>query len=140
MLRFKNSKTMGYVEVTRYATGHRNQHRIEVSGSKGAIIFDMENMNELQFYAASDSGELQGFRRIQVGESEHPYMANWWPAGHLIGYGETFVNQAYDLIKAIKEGKMVKPDFRDGLICQQILHAADHSARTGQWQSVQQDG
>ena len=136
LAKFKDKNTMGYFEMTRYGTGHRNQNRIEINGSKGAIIFDMEKMNELEFYSTSDAGHIQGYRRIQVGEGSHPYMANWWPAGHIIGYGDTFVNQAYDLITAIRDGKMVKPDFRDGLICQQILEAADKSARTGQWEKV----
>jgi len=35
------------------------------------------------------------------------------------------VNQLYDLITAIKEGKKVHLDFKDGLICQKILEAAD---------------
>jgi len=63
-------------------------------------------------------------------------MANWFPAGHLIGYGDTFVNQAYDLITAIKESKKITPDFNDGLICQQILEAADKSVRTKKWEKV----
>ena len=136
LVRFKDKKTMGYVEATRYSTGHRNQNRIEINGSKGAIIFDMEKMNELQFYSVADDELTPGFRRVQVGEGEHPYMANWWPAGHIIGYGDTFVNQTYDMITAIKNKAKVSPDFRDGLICQQVLDAADRSAKSGQWLKV----
>lgn len=136
MVRFADKKTLGYIEVTRYGNGHRNQNRIEINGSKGTLIFDMEKMNELEFYRGSDPSHIQGFRRIQVGEGDHPYMANWWPAGHIIGYGETFVNQAFDLITAIRDGKMVHPDFHDGLVCQMILDAADKSARTRQWEKV----
>lgn len=133
---FKGRKTIGYLEMTRYGTGHRNQNRIEINGSKGAIIFDMEKMNELEFYRVNDPSHIQGYRRIQVGEGDHPYMANWFPAGHIIGYGDTFVNQAYDLITAIKEGKKVNPDFKDGLICQQVLDAADKSVKTRKWEKV----
>lgn len=133
---FKNMETMGYLEMTRYGTGHRNQNRIEINGSKGAIIFDMEKMNELEFYRVDDPSHIQGYRRIQVGEGVHPYMANWFPAGHIIGYGDTFVNQAYDLITAIKEGKKITPDFNDGLICQQVLEAADKSSKSKKWEIV----
>ena len=136
LARFQKLKTMGYFEVTRYGNGHRNQNRIEINGSKGSVIFDMERMNELEVYLGSDPANLQGFRRVQVGEGVHPYMANWFPAGHIIGYGDTFVNQAFDLITAIKEGKSVSPDFLDGLKCQQVLEAADRSARTKRWETV----
>lgn len=137
LLRFAGRKTLGYIEVTRYGTGHRNQNRIEINGSKGSLIFDMEKMNELEYYRGDDPGHLQGFRRIQVGEGTHPYMANWWPAGHIIGYGDTFVNQAFDLITAIRDGVKIAPDFHDGLVCQRILEAADRSARTRQWEKVE---
>ena len=133
---FKNMETIGYLEMTRYGTGHRNQNRIEINGSKGAIIFDMEKMNELEFYRVDDPSHIQGYRRIQVGEGVHPYMANWFPAGHIIGYGDTFVNQAYDLITAIKEGNKITPDFNDGLICQQVLEAADKSSKSKKWEIV----
>lgn len=137
MARFRDKKTMGYFEMTRYGSGHRNQNRIEINGSKGSIIFNMERMYELEYYNNADDPHVQGFRRIQVGEASHPYMENWWPAGHTIGYGETFVNQAYDLIMAIKEGKKACPDFRDGLACQLVLDAAERSASTRCWEKIE---
>jgi predicted dehydrogenase len=96
----------------------------------------MERMNDLEFYRGSDPAEMQGFRRIQVGEGTHPYMANWWPAGHIIGYGDTFVNQAHDLLCAIRDGLPASPDFHDGLACQEILEAAQVSASSGRWERV----
>jgi predicted dehydrogenase len=137
---FRDSSAMGYFEMTRYGTGHRNQNRIEINGSKGSLIFDMESMNELEVYQGSDKGHLQGFRRVLVGEGSHPYMEAWWPAGHIIGYGDTFVNQAYDLVCAIRDGTKASPDFEDGVRCQEVLDAADRSARTGQWEPVPEDG
>jgi len=136
LMQFKDRPTMGYLEVTRFGAGHRNQNRIEINGSRGSLIFDMEKMNELELYDCSGPAHTQGFRRIQVGEGDHPYVKNWWPAGHIIGYGDTFVNQAYDLVMAIKQGGKASPDFRDGLVCQQVLDAADRSASTRQWEKA----
>ena len=138
LAKFKNKKTLAYFEATRYGTGHRNQNRIEVNGSKGAIIFDMEKMNELQFYSEEDPKALQGFRRIIIGESSHPYMTNWWPAGHIIGYGDTFVNQFYDFIMAIKNGEKVKPDFEDGFINMKVLYAVYKSVKEKRWVKVEE--
>lgn len=134
---FTNRNCMGYFEMTRNGTGHKNENRIEVTGTKGAIIFNMERMCELQFYSVEDEKRgCEGFRTINIGTPKHPYMKNWWPAGHIIGYGDTFVNQAYDLVMAIKNGTFVKPDFEDGLNCQRILEAADLSAQTHSWRKV----
>ena len=138
MVTFKENKDiMGYIESTRNGTGHRNQNIVEISGSKGGIVFNWEDMNNLNYYNQDDPPHLRGFRRIQVGEGVHPYMANWWPAGHIIGYGETFVNEYYDYFTAIKEGKKVTPNFRDGLMCQKVLDAAEQSAHELKWKKVE---
>jgi len=134
---FKGQDIMAYFECTRNGTGHKNQNRIEVAGSKGAIIWDEEKLNELEYYNDSDPAHLKGFRRVQVGEGVHPYMSNWWPVGHIIGYGDTFVNEFYDFFMAIKEGKQVTPNFRDGLMCQKVLDAAEQSAMERKWKKVE---
>lgn len=139
LVQFKESKTVGYIEVTRYGNGHRNQNRIEINGSKASMIFDMEKMNELQLYQSDDTEGLQGFKRVQIGEDAHPYMSNWWPAGHIIGFGDTFVNQACDFFTAIKENKKVNPDFTDGYNVQVFLDAAQRSAETGAWVNIEEE-
>lgn len=137
MFTFRDMKTMGYYEVTRNGTGHKNQNRIEISGTKGAVIFDMERMCELEYYSVDDEKDgTEGFRTIHMGNVHHPYMANWWPAGHNIGYGDTFVNQTYDFITAIKNGTFVHPDFEDGLKCQMTLEAAQRSSFSRRWEKV----
>ena len=138
LIRFAKGAAVGTLEVTRYGTGHRCQNRIEVNGSRGSVIFDMERMNELEFYSTSDPAHQQGFRRVQVSEACHPYMANWWPPGHIIGFGDTFVNQAYDFITAIAEDRDASPDFLDGLRAQEVLEAAQRSAETKRWVNVKE--
>ncbi|MFY9130462.1 MAG: Gfo/Idh/MocA family oxidoreductase [Saccharofermentanales bacterium] len=134
---FQGKDIMAYFESTRNGTGHRNQNLIEVSGSKGAVIWEEEKLNELEYYNVEDPAHLQGFRRIVIGEPSHPYMSNWWPVGHIIGYGDTFVNEYVDYLTAIKENKQVTPNFEDGLRCQRVLDAAEQSAHIRQWVKVQ---
>jgi len=126
LARFK-SGALGLLQTTRLGTGHRNENRIEVNGSKGSFIFNMEKMNELEFFSVEDQRNIQGFRRIQVTDSCHPYTKNWWPVGHLIGFGDTFVNEIYDFLLAIAEDRPAEPSFLDGLKVQAILEAIDQS-------------
>jgi predicted dehydrogenase len=135
LARFANG-AMGLFEVTRYGTGQRNQNRIEVYGSEGSLQFDMQRMNELQFYSRADAAGRQGFRTIQVGEAVHPYTANWWPAGHIIGFGDTFVHEVLDMLNAIADGVPASPSFADGVACQQILAAVDLSIAERRWVKV----
>jgi predicted dehydrogenase len=119
---------IGAFEATRYATGRKNALRIELSGSRGAIAFDLEAMNELQFYDATAPAGEQGFTRIIVTEPEHPYMANWWPTGHAIGYEHAFSHQIKDFVDAVTGGADPEPSFADGLHVQRVLDAVERSA------------
>ncbi|MFF2050045.1 Gfo/Idh/MocA family protein [Leifsonia sp. NPDC058194] len=122
---------IGAFEATRYATGRKNALRIELSGSRGAIAFDLEAMNELQFYDATAPAGEQGFTRILVTEPEHPYMANWWPTGHAIGYEHAFSHEVVDFVTAIATGTDPEPSFADGLHIQRVLDAVERSAADG---------
>ena len=132
------SGAVGTFEATRFATGHKNYNCFEINGEQGSLIFNFERMNELQYFDRCDPGhDLQGFRTIQTTESTHPYLASWWPPGHIIGYEHTFVHTVYNLITAIAADQLPSPSFQDGVRCQAVLEAAANSVRTGSWEKVQ---
>lgn len=115
-------------EATRFATGRKNALSIEVSGDKGALRFDLEDLNTLGFYDRTAPDELQGFTRILVTEAAHPYVESWWPAGHMLGYEHGFSHQVVDLVTAIAEGADPHPSFADGLSVQRVLDAVERSS------------
>lgn len=127
---------LGVFEATRMATGRRNANRIEINGSRGAISFDFEHMNDLEFYDAADPAGEQGFRRIQVTEPEHPYAAAWWPAGHGLGYEHGFTHQIVDVVRAITERGPVSPSFAEAAQVQRVLAAVEASAAHGSVMTV----
>jgi predicted dehydrogenase len=128
---------LGSFEATRFATGRKNAFRLEFSGSEGAIAFDLERMNELEFYDGTDPAGLRGFRRILVTEPEHPYMSAWWPTGHGIGYEHPFSHQVRDLVCDIAAGIQPRPSFDDGLQVQRVLEAVESSSAAGSaWAAV----
>lgn len=122
------SGAIASVEASRVATGRKNSLQIEIYGDKGALRFDLENLNELQFLDATAPAREQGFRRIVVTEPEHPYMDAWWPQGHIIGWEHTFTHQIRDFLLAIAGGTQPSPSFEDGLEVQRILAAVEESA------------
>jgi predicted dehydrogenase len=122
---------LGSFEATRYATGRKNAFRLEFSGSEGAIAFDLERLNELEFYDGTDAAGEQGFRRILVTEPEHPYAAAWWPTGHGLGYEHPFSHQVRDFVVDIAEGTQPRPSFAEGLQVQRVLAAVEASADNG---------
>ncbi len=54
--------------ATRIRTGRKNALRIEVSGSRGAIAFDLEDLNALQVYDRTAPADRQGFTKVLVTE------------------------------------------------------------------------
>jgi len=128
--RFKGGAVASF-EASRLATGVKNSNRIEIHGEKGAIRFNFERMNELEYFDASVEPRLQGWQTIQTMHEEHPYAADWWPDGHWLGYEHTFVNQAADILRAISRRKVVVPlpDFADAYQTARVMEAVILSAR-----------
>jgi predicted dehydrogenase len=127
---FENG-ALGSFEATRFAPGRKNYNYFEIYGEKGSLIFDLERMNELKFFSAEDPESAQGFRTILATEAAHKYIANWWPAGHIIGYEHEFVHAAADFLAAVERGEEIRPNFEDGVKEMQVLDAGLESARTG---------
>ncbi|MGO2520509.1 MAG: Gfo/Idh/MocA family protein [Microbacterium sp.] len=126
-----SSGALASFEATRFRTGRKNALRIEVSGSLGAIAFDLERLNELEYYDATQDGLEQGFRRILVTEHDHPYLNVWWPTGHGLGYEHGFSHQVHDFVGAISVGVQPRPSFADGLHVQRVLDAVERSSDAG---------
>jgi predicted dehydrogenase len=125
---------IGTIEGTRFATGRKNYNRFEINGSKGSVAFNLERMNELELYI--EEGPDSGFRTILATDSHHPYVAGWWPPGHILGYEHTFTHTVLDLLKAIDEGKNPSPDFEDGVRNQRVMEAIETSATSRKWEEV----
>lgn len=135
LARFSNGAVATF-EAARQATGNQNRNTFEINGTKGALKFDFERMNELQYYDATQPRAVQGWTTIMCTHGGaypqgHPYVANWWPDAHIIGYEHGFVNQAYDILRVLagQEPTVPIPDFEDAFQTQRVLEAALISAQ-----------
>ncbi|MDO8108234.1 Gfo/Idh/MocA family oxidoreductase [Isoptericola sp. b441] len=128
---------IGTFEATRFAWGRKNAIRLEVNGTDGSLAFDFEDLNVLHLFDATEPAREAGYRRIVVTEPEHPYVAAWWPAGHMLGYEHAFTHQAVDLVHALAVGAQPAPSFDDGLAVQRVLDAVERSAADeSRWTTV----
>ena len=133
LVRYDNG-AVGYLEGTRFATGRKNYNRFEINGAKGSIVWDLEQLNDLQLYV--EEGPNSGFRTISVTDAKHPYVGAWWPSGHIIGYEHSFTHTVYDFLRAIGEQKLPSPSFEDGYKNQRVLDAIERSALEGKWMKI----
>ncbi|MCW5945532.1 MAG: Gfo/Idh/MocA family oxidoreductase [Fimbriimonadales bacterium] len=133
------SGAIGTFEATRFAVGRKNHNRFEINGSGGSIVFNLERMNELEFYNANDSAEHRGFQLIQTTDSVHPFASAYWPVGHIIGYEHTFINLVADGFSRMSRGENPTPSFEDGVRNQAILDAVERSSGSRRWEKVSID-
>jgi len=138
--RFANG-ALGTFEATRFGAGHKNYNWFEIGGDKGSVRFNLERMNELEFYSVED-GENAGFITISATDPSHPFMGTeagprYWPPGHIIGYEHTFINTVADLLDAIaRRKKSVWPDFEDAVKTQAVLDAVERASASNKWEKV----
>jgi predicted dehydrogenase len=134
---FENG-AIGTVEATRLALGRRNALQWEINGSKGSLAFDMERLNELQVFRA-DGDRARGFKTVLVSEGDHPFWEHWWPPGHIIGWGETFVHELHHVLKAIADDGDIAPygaTFEDGYRAAEVCDAIVRSGESGSRQQL----
>ncbi len=120
------------LECSRVAAGHKAQQRIEVEGERGALWWDMEDLNHLWLHRVAD-GANAGFRKILVTEPEHPFLSNWWPTGHGLGWEHSLVHQWIGLGRALADGERPAPpqaSFEDGRRADVVVHALAEAAAT----------
>ena len=129
---------LGAFLCSRFATGRKNYLRIEIFGSEGSLAFNLERLNELEYFSRSGEDTEQGFRNILVTENKHPYINAWWPPGHIIGWEHTFIHEVADLLAAVSTGQQVHPDFYDGYRCQLVLDGVSRSVDTARWITIRE--
>src|SRR4029077_8360460 len=130
---FENG-SVGTVEATRLALRRRNAFQWEINGSKASLAFDMERLNELQVFRA-DGDRARGFKTVLVSEADHPFWQHWWPPGHIIGWGDTFVHEVHHMLEAIATDGDVAPygaTFEDGYRASEVGDAVVRAAHRGQ--------
>jgi predicted dehydrogenase len=133
--RFTNG-SLGSFEASRFGVGRRNGLGFEIYGSKGSLAFDLEDMNRLHFFDATEPAERQAAKSVLVTGPEHPYASNFWKPGHLIGYEHTFIATLGDFLSALANQEPFHPTFDDGLKAQKMMAAVETSAASGRWTQV----
>jgi predicted dehydrogenase len=134
LLRFGRG-AIGVLETARVCPRRPCDFTVEVNGDRGTLRFDYARLNELWYGDGAEPPELYGVRRIRAEHPAHPQTEGWWPLGQGIGYGETFVNQAADLLAQWPDGAWT-PDLTVGLEVQAVCETIERAAAERRWVEV----
>ncbi len=139
MARFANG-AMGMFESTRVGTGRKVWLTFEIQGSKGALFFTVERMNELELYRHTDPAIERGYKTVLT-NPEQPWYGSFHPlAGIELGYNDQKVIEARALIEAVDAGKPAEPDFRFGYKVLQVVDAVIKSVDERRWVGTDEVG
>ncbi|MDR1536213.1 MAG: Gfo/Idh/MocA family oxidoreductase [Planctomycetota bacterium] len=137
---------LGSIRAAAVAAGRKNRLSWEISGSRGTLFFDLEEINYLKvFLRDTPVKEVSGFTRVNVTQLDrnHPFMDIWWPRGHGIGWEHAHINEAAHLLARIAEDGPVGPEaatFEDGYQALRVVEAVRRSEETGMRQRVEDIG
>ena len=123
---------VGSFEASRFATGHKNDHSIEIHGSAGSLKFSLERLNELEVL----TGDSRGYETVLVTDETDPYIDHWWPPGHTIGWEHSFVHENYEFLSAVADGSEFSPSFAEALDVQTILDGIERADDRGEWVEI----
>jgi predicted dehydrogenase len=129
------SGARGTFEASRSMVGPESQMAFEVYGTKGALGWNLERLNELQLYLVEDEAHT-GYRTIFGGE-RFPYHGHFVPgSANGIGFEDLVVIEDYEFCRSVVEGREHTPGFADALRWVKVQAAMLKSAQTGGWEPV----
>jgi predicted dehydrogenase len=134
-LRFASGAS-GSIEANWIATGRKMQHDFEIYGSRGALVFTGERLNEMHFYSADDPAGRRGFRRIEAAPDHPPYGNFCVAPGHQIGFNDLKTIEIARFVTAIADRSEEPFGFSAGLRIQTLIETIRTSAETDAWCSV----
>jgi predicted dehydrogenase len=125
----------GSFEASRSIVGPESQMAFEVYGTKGALGWNLEQLNELQLYLVEDEPH-SGYRTVLGGE-RFPYHGNFVPgSANGIGFEDLVVIEDYEFCRSVATGREHRPGFADAVQWVSVQAALLRSAQTGRWEEV----
>lgn len=123
-------------EVCRVAKGHDCELALEVNGTKGALKWNYERMNELELRLPAGEHHREGFTLLRAGP-EHPQFVDFYPGrGNCMGYEDLKLIEAYQFASSIAEGRQRTPSFTAALAVAEVQAAMARSWESGRWEDV----
>jgi len=125
----------GTFEASRSIVGPESQMAFEVYGTKGALGWNLEKLNELQLYLVED--ELHTGYRTVFGGDRFPYHGHFVPgSANGIGFEDLVVIEDYEFCRAVADGREYRPGFEAALEWVSVQAALLKSVASGGWEDV----
>ena len=129
------SGARGTFEASRAIVGQESQMAFDVYGTRGALGWNLEKLNELQLYRLTDDPG-SGYTTVFGGE-RFPYHGHFVPgSANGIGFEDLVVIEDYEFMRSVAEERPHTPGFDDALAWVSVQAALLKSAESGRWEDV----
>ena len=134
---YKNG-AVGQLSCSRVATGRKNYLGVEIQGTLGTAVFNLERLNEVNVYFHNDESIDRGFRNVLLGP-DHGDFGMFQPASGIeLSYNDMKVIEVAHVLDALSNGTSKVCDFKFGAKIDTTVAAILKSADTRAWENVQE--
>jgi predicted dehydrogenase len=134
LVRFENG-ARGTLENSRTCIGPHVRNSFEVNGTRGALSWDFQRLNELELYRFDETGD-RGYRTVFAAPGMGDFERFQPGAGISMGYDDLKVTEAYKFLTSIAEDRQDKPGMREIVSAMRVVEAMDRSCDSGGWVAV----
>jgi len=135
LCRFDNGAT-GTFETSRTTIGPESQNAFEVYGTKGALAWNFERLNELQYYRHDPADLNTGWTTI-FGGDRFPYHGAFVPGqANAIGFEDIVATEDFVFLEALATGGTFSPGFAEAVDVVSVQQALIHSWDSRTWEPV----
>jgi predicted dehydrogenase len=131
---FQNGAT-GTFESSRTMVGPESQNAFEVYGTKGALSWNLEKLNELQYYRLTDDVS-SGYTTIYGGD-RFPFHGAFAPGqANAIGFEDLVAIEDYSFLESLAKETGFSPSFREAVDVVSVQQALINSWDSRTWEPV----
>lgn len=131
---FENGAT-GTFEVSRTVVGPESQNAFEIYGTKGSLLWNLEKINELQYYQLG-TGLNTGYTTIYGGD-RFPFHGAFVPGqANAIGFEDIVAIEDFAFMQSIVEGKAFSQSFKEAVDVVSVQQALINSWSSRTWEKV----
>ncbi|MBV9942145.1 MAG: Gfo/Idh/MocA family oxidoreductase [Solirubrobacterales bacterium] len=129
------SGARGTFEVSRTLVGPESENAFDVYGTRGAVGWNLERLNELRLYRATED-RGSGYTTVLGGDRFGHHGVFVPGSGNAIAFEDLVTIEDYEFCSAVAEGRAFEPGFEQALAWAQVQAALLRSARSGCWEEV----
>jgi predicted dehydrogenase len=135
LVQFANG-AQGSFETCRAIFGPKCEMSFEVNGTKGALKWNFERMNELELYLPGEDGAHDGYTKL-LGGPRYPFHGRFNPGDGIgMGYEDLKCIEAYQFLQSIVDGQQREPSFASALTLANVQSAMLRSWQSGTWEAI----